>query len=160
MHPNAQLITRFYEAFAKHDAEAMADCYADDIIFSDPAFGRLEGEQAGNMWRMLLMRSNGQLEISFEGVTADDDTGEVTWEAKYPFSKTGRKVHNVINARFVFRDGKIAEHHDNFDFWRWSRQALGMTGTLLGWSPMLRNKVRAQAHKGLHAFAEKQEDTK
>ena len=59
---------------------------------------------------------------------------------------------NDIQARFVFRDGKICEHHDTFDLWRWSRQALGTTGLLLGWTPLVQGKVRQQALKGLRAF--------
>ncbi|KGS11492.1 ketosteroid isomerase, partial [Pseudomonas coronafaciens] len=55
---------------------------------------------------------------------------------------------------FVFRDGKICEHRDHFDMWRWSRQALGVKGLLLGWTPLVRNAVRAQALKGLKAFTE------
>ena len=33
------LITRFYQAFQRLDAEAMSACYTDDVVFSDPAFG-------------------------------------------------------------------------------------------------------------------------
>ena len=57
-----------------------------------------------------------------------------------------------LGAAFRFRDGLIVEHRDRFDFWRWSRQALGAPGLLLGWTPMLRNKVRAQAATKLALF--------
>ena len=33
-HPNALLIDRFYQAFQKLDAEAMAACYAEQVQFS------------------------------------------------------------------------------------------------------------------------------
>ena len=46
----------------------------------------------------------------------------------------------------------VIRHVDRFDFWRWSRQALGAPGWLLGWTSLLRGKVRAQAAKGLAAF--------
>ena len=46
----------------------------------------------------------------------------------------------------------IRDSHDSFDLWRWSRQALGTKGLLLGWTPLVRNAVRAQALKGLRAF--------
>ena len=36
---NSALITRFYQAFQRLDAEAMVACYSDDIVFSDPVFG-------------------------------------------------------------------------------------------------------------------------
>ncbi len=144
MHPNAELITRFYEAFGQRDGETMAACYHPDASFSDPVFPSLDGEGAGDMWRMLTEGAD-DLRIEFSDVRADDDAGSAHWEAWYTFSATGRHVHNVIDARFEFRDGLIARHDDRFDFWRWSRQALGLPGVLLGWTPILRNKVRSTA---------------
>ncbi|WP_442109412.1 nuclear transport factor 2 family protein [Pseudomonas sp. NUPR-001] len=148
---NTVLITRFYQAFQRLDAEAMVACYSDDILFSDPAFGTLRAKDAGDMWRMLTSRAK-DFTLTFDSVRADDSSGTAHWVATYLFSQTGRVVVNDIQARFVIRDGKICEHHDHFDLWRWSRQALGLPGLLLGWSPLLRNKVRAQALKGLRSF--------
>jgi ketosteroid isomerase-like protein len=141
------LIERFYQAFARRDAEEMASLYTDDVRFSDPAFGILNGEHARNMWRMLAGRAK-DLELTFS-VLSDD---RAHWEARYTFSQTGRKVHNVIDATFEFRDGKIARHDDVFDFWRWSRQALGPVGLVLGWTPLLQNAVRKKALAGLAEF--------
>jgi hypothetical protein len=79
------------------------------------------------------------------------------WEAHYLFSATGRLVHNRIDAGFGFgADGLITTHLDRFDFWAWSRQALGAPGLLLGWTPWLRTKVRAQAAENLRRFLAKQ----
>ncbi|WP_327439766.1 nuclear transport factor 2 family protein [Pseudomonas donghuensis] len=148
---NTALITRFYQAFQRLDAEAMAACYSDDIVFSDPAFGTLRGKDAGDMWRMLTTRAK-DFSLTFDSVRADERSASAHWVARYLFSQTGRIVVNDIQARFVLRDGKICEHHDSFDLWRWSRQALGTSGLLLGWSPLVQGKVRAQAQKGLRAF--------
>jgi ketosteroid isomerase-like protein len=148
---NNALIVRFYEAFNRLDAEAMAACYSDDVLFSDPVFGELRGKQAGDMWRMLTSRAR-DFSVRFDNVRADDRSGGAHWVATYLFSQTGRTVVNDIQARFVFRDGKIIEHHDHFDLWRWSRQALGAKGALLGWTPLVQNAIRAQAQKGLKAW--------
>lgn len=148
---NSALITRFYEAFNRLDAEAMAACYTDDVLFSDPVFGELRGRQAGDMWRMLTSRAK-EFSVRFDNVRADDRSGGAHWVATYLFSQTGSTVVNDIQARFVFRDGKICEHHDHFDLWRWSRQALGAKGALLGWTPFVQNAIRAQAQKGLKAY--------
>jgi ketosteroid isomerase-like protein len=156
MHPNETLIREFYDAFARRDAEAMARCYADDVWFTDPAFGDLRGARAGDMWRMLTGRAK-DLRIEASAQRADDTTGSARWEAWYTFSATGRSVHNVIDARFEFRDGKIVRHIDTFDFWRWSRQALGAPGLLLGWSGFLQGKVSSQALKGLDDYIAKRE---
>ncbi|NQD91209.1 nuclear transport factor 2 family protein [Pseudomonas sp. CrR25] len=150
-HPNADLITRFYRAFQQLDAEAMAACYADDVHFSDPVFQDLRGREAADMWRMLVARAQG-FSLSFEGVQADERQGSARWVATYLFSQTGNTVVNHIEASFVFRDGKIVEHHDRFDLWRWASQALGMKGLLLGWAPPVQNAIRQQAAKGLRQF--------
>ncbi|SHM77176.1 Ketosteroid isomerase-related protein [Pseudomonas asturiensis] len=150
---NSALITRFYEAFAQLDAEAMSACYTEDVLFSDPVFGELRGSHARDMWRMLTSRAK-NFSVVFDQVRADDRSGTAHWVATYLFSQTGRTVVNDIQARFVFRDGLICEHHDHFDLWRWSRQALGAKGLLLGWTPVVQNAIRGQAQKGLKTYTE------
>ncbi|QEY61465.1 nuclear transport factor 2 family protein [Metapseudomonas lalkuanensis] len=150
-HPNAELITRFYQAFQRLDAETMAACYSADVHFSDPVFTDLNGQEAGDMWRMLASRAQ-QFSLTFDGVEADDLTGRANWVATYLFSQTGRMVENRIQARFLFSSGQIIEHHDSFDLWRWARQALGAKGLLLGWAPPVQNAIRKQAARGLAAY--------
>ena len=147
------LITQFYAAFARLDGAAMQACYTPDAAFDDEAFSLHGREQVGGMWRMLcdVTRAKGadvwRLEAS--AITARS----AHWEAHYRFSTTGRMVHNIIEAEFEFgSDGLITRHRDRFDFWSWSRQALGPVGWALGWTPLLRNKVRAQAAKGLKTY--------
>ena len=154
-HPNAQLIEAFYTAFRKRDPEAMIACYAPEIWFSDPVFRDLRGPRAGAMWRMLAERAT-SLEVTFSGIEADDHTGRAHWEAKYLFSATGRPVHNIIDARFELRDGKIVRHADTFDLWRWAGMALGARGKLLGWAPPVQNAIHKNAMRGLEAFEAKQ----
>jgi ketosteroid isomerase-like protein len=146
-----QTIERFYTAFDRKDGDAMAACYAPDVRFSDPAFGELHGEEAGDMWRMLTS-TPGALRVELHQHAAEGETGSAHWIAHYEFSKTGRHVVNDIRATFRFRDGLIAEHDDVFAFWRWSRQALGPAGLLLGWTPLLQAKVRKQALANLAEF--------
>ena len=149
------LIQKFYNAFAKHDAETMASCYHEEIEFTDPGFGKLKGAEAGDMWRLLVERGGEDLVIIYSDVQADDTQGKAYWEAVYNFSKTGRKVHNKIHASFGFKDGLIVKHEDRFDFWSWSRMALGLPGVLLGWSSFLKNKVQTQARALLKRYREK-----
>jgi hypothetical protein len=103
----------------------------------------------------MLLRRSKDLAVSHSDVVGDGDTGSAHWEAHYTFTGTGRKVHNIIDAKFRFRDARIIEHVDTFDFWRWSRQALGLSGVLLGWSPLMQNKARKTAAAGLAAFRSK-----
>jgi ketosteroid isomerase-like protein len=148
---NAQLINVFYGAFQRKDGDAMARCYHADVQFADPVFPDLKGGYAGAMWRMLCGQAK-DLTVEFSGVEADDQYGKAHWEATYTFSVTGRQVFNVIDATFEFKDGLIVRHTDVFDFWKWSRMALGASGLLLGWTPIVRSKVQGQAAKTLAKF--------
>jgi uncharacterized protein len=145
-----QLISRFYSAFNDRDGETMAACYASDAHFSDPVFTDLRGAEPGAMWKMLTSRAK-DLRVELAEHEASGDRGSAHWTAHYTF-RTGRSVVNAIHAQFLFRDGLIAEHRDDFSFWTWSRQALGPAGMALGWTPLLRSKVRKQARADLDAY--------
>ncbi len=155
MHPNEELLTRFYTAFKNGDGDAMAACYHPEATFSDPAFPDLKGAEPGMMWKMLTSRA-ADLTIRFSGIEADDQSGKAHWEADYTFSTTGRMVNNVIDGVLTFKDGLIHTHVDTFDFWAWSRMALGPTGLFLGWTPFLRYKVQGTAGGQLKKFIERQ----
>jgi ketosteroid isomerase-like protein len=143
-----ELIERFYAAFDRRDGDAMAACYAPDATFVDPVFGRLDAEQAGAMWRMLTGQAE-DLRVELAEHEADESSGSARWIARYTFTRTGRPVVNEVRAKFRFADGLIVEHVDKFNFWRWSRQALGRSGTLLGWTPSLRLRVHRDARRRL-----------
>ncbi len=145
---------QFYTSFANHDYAGMIACYHPDIEFSDPVFQSLKGKRAGAMWHMLVERGQDMV-VEFSGAHTHGDIGHTHWEATYTFSTTGRHVVNIIDGTFQFKDGKIIRHQDQFDFWRWTRMALGISGVLLGWSPLVQNKVRANGMAGLEAFIAK-----
>jgi ketosteroid isomerase-like protein len=151
MNVEQQLITSFYESFRRGDWERMVDCYHEEIFFFDPVFGSLEGAQVRAMWEMLLSSAR-DLRLSFEKVDGDDGYGSCEWTATYTFSPTGRKVINKVRAHFFVTDGKIAEHHDDFSMWKWSAQALGVTGMLFGWTAALQHRVRNKARGSLERF--------
>ncbi len=155
---DAEVIQRFYDAFAARDAETMAACYADDVVFEDPAFGELRGERARDMWRMLC-RAGKDLEVRASGIEAAEGRGHAHWEADYTFSATKRKVHNVVGARFVLRDGLIVDHRDTFDFGVWAGQAFGPVGSVLGRTPVLPFVMRQMANRQLDAFSKRAHGT-
>ncbi|WP_395057189.1 nuclear transport factor 2 family protein [Flavobacterium sp.] len=152
---NSFLIQKFYTAFANFNAEEMANCYYKEIIFEDPAFGKLNQKEETSMWKMLLERSKGNLKIEFSDVVTFEKSGSANWIATYIFSQTNRKVVNIIDAKFEFEDGLIVKHTDHFDFYKWTKQALGLKGYLLGWSNFMRNKVRQKSKKLLQNYMQK-----
>lgn len=145
---------QFYSAFAARDWKAMGALYADDAVFNDPVFANLNAEQVRAMWRMLITRGK-DLVVVHEVLTDTPAEAQTRWTATYTFSQTGRKVTNVISATMQLRDGRIVRHTDEFDFHRWSSQALGAIGTLLGWTGWLRGKVQARAMASLADFMHK-----
>lgn len=151
MHPNAELITRFYTSLSKLDGAGMAACYAKEATFSDLVFTNLSGQEPGKMWRMLCKRGK-DMTVVFDGIEATDTAGKAHWVATYTFSGTGNQVINDIQASFVFKDGKIVQHKDVFDLYKWARQALGLKGLLLGWTPFAQGAIRKTAAAGLAAF--------
>lgn len=133
----------------------MQDCYSEFPVFNDPAFGILEGEAVFAMWEMLCKNAR-DFSLQFSNIQLlDEEYATCNWTAHYSFSKTGRKVVNNIKAHMRIQEGKITEHTDEFDIWKWSRQALGVPGILLGWSGFMQRKIRKNARKSLEKFMEK-----
>jgi ketosteroid isomerase-like protein len=150
------VIERFYAAFDRSDGDAMAACYAPDARFRDPVFGELDAAQTGAMWRMLTARA-ADLRVELAEHESDGATGSARWIARYTFTQTGRPVVNDVRAKFRLRDGLIVEHADRFRFWRWSRQALGTPGLLLGWTPQLRLRVHRDARARLSRWMQERD---
>jgi hypothetical protein len=157
MTSNENIIIKFYTAFANSDSRQMCECYHPNIQFRDSVFGLLKGDDVCQMWKMLIERSKGTIKIDFSEVEADEHNGSARWIATYNFSQTNRKVVNSIAAKFVFQDGLIIKHIDDFDIWKWSKQAMGIKGFLLGWTGFFQNKIQKQALLALRKYCERKD---
>ena len=140
-------IKRLYDALDRHDGDGAAACYADDAVFEDPAFGRLEDGAVKDMWRMLCERSE-----DLQVVVLEHGPDWAHWSATYTFAGTGRSVINDIRSRFVFEGDLIREQVDSFSLRRWGGQALGRRGTVLGSAGLLGRAVRKQARGQLDQY--------
>ncbi|MGO4913112.1 nuclear transport factor 2 family protein [Leeuwenhoekiella sp. W20_SRS_FM14] len=152
MHPNEEVLETFYSAFKAHDPEKMTACYGKNITFTDPAFGNIKGDRARAMWFMLIERGGSNLEISYSDIQANDYNGSAKWTATYLFGPKKRKVVNHVVGTFYFQNGKILQHTDHFNLWRWSRQAIGFKGLILGWSNVMKLKIQQQSSKSLSGY--------
>jgi len=147
--PNAETLRTFYKAFHQRDAKTMASLYHKDIHFSDPVFPDLEGYQVSSMWKMLTTKAK-NLVVEYDSINADDKNGaSCHWEAWYLYQGE-RPVHNIVNSKFEFKDGKIIKHVDDFPFDVWASQALGIVGTVGGY--LIQKTVRKKANLGLEDF--------
>ena len=149
---NEQLIENFYNAFQKLDDKSMVSNYADDIVFFDPVFSLLEGDEVRAMWKMLCKNAK-DFSLTYSNIIhLDEEYSTCQWIATYTFSKTGRKVINNGKAHMKFANGKIIEHSDGFSVHKWSKQAFGIVGLLFGWNSYFQNRIKKQARKNLRNF--------
>ncbi|WP_281299174.1 nuclear transport factor 2 family protein [Flavobacterium limnophilum] len=152
MTTNEETLTKFYTAFSNGNADQMCEYYHPNIKFRDPVFGLLKHDDVCKMWTMLLEKSKGTIKIDFSEIKADDYKGSARWVATYNFSKTNRKVVNSIYAQFQFQDGLIIKHTDDFDIWKWAKQAFGWKGFVFGWTGYMQKKIQAQALSALKKY--------
>ena len=138
---NSETIYHFYSSLEAGNIEDLLSCYHPQISFSDPVFGELQGDQAHSMWRMLMSKMSSDIKIDVNHVFDQNGRMHCTWAADYPFGKNQRHVHNEVSSQFTFKDNRIITHHDVFDLWKWTRQALGWPGYLFGWSNIMQRKM-------------------
>ena len=150
-----EVVHKFYSAFQQLDHQGMNSCYSDDIVFFDPVFGLLRAHEVKAMWEMLCTNAK-NFSLTYSNITElDDEYCTCDWIATYTFSKTGRTVVNKIKANMRFVNGKIAEHSDAFSIHKWSKQALGFSGWLLGWNSFFQRKIKNGAKRNLLNFMNK-----
>lgn len=152
MPSNEEIVKKFYTAFQQLDPITMNSCYKEDIVFFDPVFGLLRGDEVRSMWEMLC-RNAKDFTLTFGNIIQlDEEYVTCDWVASYTFSKTGRSVINNIRANMRFAEGKIIEHSDAFSLHKWSIQALGFSGWLLGWNSFFQKRIKNQAKRNLLKF--------
>lgn len=131
MHPNTELLKRLFTALNDHDHRAMAACYHPAATFHDIAFDLRPANRIHGMWHMVCEGSD--ITATVQSVDANDVEGRAQVVDEYTFRDTNRRVRNVIDSRFRFKDGLIIEQNDSCDERAWASMALGgVTGFLAG----------------------------
>lgn len=153
--PTAQdVITRFYTSFSQLNSAEMNNCYAEEIVFFDPVFEMLQGNEVRCMWEMLC-RNAKDFSISFSNIK---DLGDCyytcDWVAEYAFSANGKKVINNVRANMKIENGFIIEHSDAYSLHKWAAQALGFSGWLLGWNSFYQKQIKNKAKRRLLEYME------
>lgn len=147
-----EIIHKFYTSFSNGNVKGMLECYHKEIVFKDAVFGQLKGQRAVKMWEMLLSKKREDTVVNFYNVQATEQHGKANWVAEYFYGEKKRKVVNKVKADFTFKDGKIIEHTDTFDLWKWTQQAMGITGYLIGWTSFMKHKIQQTTNKRLDEF--------
>ena len=154
MNENETLIKKFYTAFQQLDAAGMNACYSQDIVFYDPMFELLRGDEVRAMWEMLCKNAK-DFSLIFDSIKdLDDGYYTCNWKASYTFSKTKRTVVNQCKAHMKIENGFIIEHSDGWSLAKWSAQAIGLPGKFFGWMGLFRRRLKNDARRRLLAFME------
>ncbi|MCU0428869.1 MAG: nuclear transport factor 2 family protein [Cytophagaceae bacterium] len=151
MHPNEVILNEFYATLQKKNHQGLKKFYASDAVFSDPMYLNLRTEEIHAMWELFCINSK-NFSLEFGNVKADDQQGEVSWKASYIYASSGNSVTKEVKSSFEFKEGKIVRQNDVYDFHEWAGQALGLMGSLLGWTGFVENQVKENARKNLEAF--------
>ncbi len=144
------IVTQFFEAFAKHDWRSIARCYHDKASYSDPLFPDLRGERIVYMWYQMLgtagakqTHSMNDLNLEYRILFGDERKAQVEWTANYVYA--GRYVRIEGLTTLAIWDDKIVRHVNEYNFWRWIRQAKGLTGLVFGGLPAYQRNVQRSA---------------
>lgn len=149
-----EVITRFYTSFSQLNSGGMNDCYAEEIVFFDPVFEMLQGNEVRSMWEMLC-RNAKDFSLSFSNITdLGDNYYTCDWVAEYTFSANGKKVINNVRANMKIENGFIIEHSDAYSLHKWAAQALGFSGRLLGWNSLYQRQIKNKAKGRLLEYME------
>jgi ketosteroid isomerase-like protein len=112
MHPNEELIRRFYEARARGDDDSVRDLLSPQIVMHEPPnYGGFAGDHAGveAVFREVFDRYDGYEDsaLDLHDVLANDDhaVALVTWYAV----RDGTRVDGHEIGLYHVRDGRIAE---------------------------------------------------
>lgn len=137
-----ETIMAFFEAYSRRNTGDMCNRYSSLIYYSDPVFGLLKDEQVIKMWQFRVANSN-ELSLIYGNISdRGDNYYTCEWTATYRFAPTGKKIIHKAKAYMKVEDGIITEHSDAYSFYKWIRQAYGISGWILGWSSVYKKRVR------------------
>ena len=152
MNSNKELINNFYSAFQQLDFQGMSSCYDENIVFFDPVFGLLSESEVNSMWQMVCTTAV-DFSLTYGNILElDDEYCTCDWVSTYTFPENNRRVVNKVRANMRFSEGKIIEHSDAFSIHQWSKQAMGLSGELLGWNSFFQRHIKNRAKKKLTEF--------
>jgi ketosteroid isomerase-like protein len=111
-HPDEAVVRRFVEAMVARDVGAIADCFADDVVFHIPGRNPLSGDYRGKaeVLTRLFQRweeAFGGLEIEVHDVLADDRHVVVLSDRRA--RRAAREVEMRAASIYHVHDGRIAE---------------------------------------------------
>jgi hypothetical protein len=122
-HPNARLVRRGYDSFARGDLDALREYMADEVVWHEPGRSPIAGDHKGpagvlEFLRRLKERSDGTYTIGLVDVMANAERVVAIQEATA--RRGGRTLDTASAVEFEIHLGKITEvtvyHSDTYRF--------------------------------------------
>jgi uncharacterized protein len=112
VHPNEDLLRREYEARTGRDDRALAEVFAEDVVWHVPGRNAIAGEYRGIDQVMEYVRrrrelADGTFEITVHDVLANDEYGLVIATGRA--TRGGTAFQWRAHGLYRFRNGRIAE---------------------------------------------------
>ncbi|WP_300601123.1 nuclear transport factor 2 family protein [Niabella sp.] len=150
---NIEIIDLFFTAFKNLDHQAMNALYSDDIVYSDPLFGMLEGEEVKDKWEMVCndIRDFRLTVIKTEEI--DHEYATCQWKATWISSLSKKQIVFEAKSFMRFSGNQIIEHSDGFSLTKWIAQAYGITGQFFGWLNFMKRRVQRNYQQRLQQFS-------
>lgn len=150
---NINTVESFFRAYDNLNYEAMNACYRSDIVYSDPLFGMLEGQQVFDKVEMICKNVR-DFNLTVENIEeVDPEYITCKWKADY-FSMNSRR-HIVFHSKafMKLKDGIITEHSEGFSLTKWIAQAYGWKGKFFGWLSFMKRKAQSEHQGRLQRFS-------
>lgn len=111
-HPDEAVVRRFVDAMVARDVGAIAECFADDVVFHITGHNALTGDHRGKQEVLTRLfqaweEAFGGLEIDVHDVLANDDHVVVLSDRRA--TREDRAVEMRSATVYHVRDGRIAE---------------------------------------------------
>lgn len=120
-HPNAVLLRRLYDAYARRDRDAICSILSDDCRWNVPGRGPNSGTHVGQaaileLFRGLMRASKGSAVIELHDVLANDTTAIALQTGRATIDGTTSELQEVLV--HTIRDGKVVDMREyQFDLY-------------------------------------------
>jgi ketosteroid isomerase-like protein len=111
-HPNEDLLRRGYDAFGRGDMAAIAELFADDIVWHFPGNNPLAGDYKGRdnvlaFFGKSVEQAGGTLRVEVHDILANDEHGVAL--TRSTAQRGGKSLDDLGVQVFHVRDGKAVE---------------------------------------------------
>lgn len=148
-----EVIQSYFKHLQARNAASLWQCYASNIVYSDPVYGWMEGDKVKARWEYFCAHADA-LQLTWGAVTVlDDEYFTCEWTAQYTQRETGRTIKFPCKSFFRLKDYKIIEQSDAYRLSSLIAQTDGWKGFWFGWTGYMKRFVQKRALQALASFS-------